>query len=101
MVNIETIAAIATAMGNSGIGIVRISGEEALAVAERVFKPKKNGKKLSRVKSHTIHYGLICDGDDVIDEALVMVMKGPASYTAEDTVEIDCHGGILVTKLIL
>lgn len=101
MINTETIAAIATAMGNSGIGIVRISGEEALAVADRIFKPKKSEKKLSAVKSHTIHYGFICDGEDIIDEALVMVMKGPASFTAEDTVEIDCHGGMLVTKKIL
>lgn len=101
MISTDTIAAIATAMGNSGIGIVRISGEEALGVADRVFLPKKTGKKLSKAKSHTIHYGFLCDGDEVIDEVLMMVMKGPASFTAEDTVEIDCHGGMLVTKRIL
>lgn len=101
MISTDTIAAIATAMGNSGIGIVRISGEEALDVADRVFLPKKTGKKLSKAKSHTIHYGFLCDGDEVIDEVLMMVMKGPASFTAEDTVEIDCHGGMLVTKRIL
>lgn len=101
MISTDTIAAIATAMGNSGIGIVRISGEEALNVADRVFIPKKEGKKISEVKSHTIHYGFLCDGDEVIDEVLMMVMKGPASFTAEDTVEIDCHGGMLVTKRIL
>lgn len=101
MISTDTIAAIATAMGNSGIGIVRISGEEALNVADRVFIPKKEGKKISEVKSHTIHYGFLCDGKEVIDEVLMMVMKGPASFTAEDTVEIDCHGGTLVTKRIL
>lgn len=101
MISTDTIAAIATAMGNSGIGIVRISGEEALGVADRIFLPKKKGKKLSEAKSHTIHYGFLCDGEEVIDEVLMMVMKGPASFTAEDTVEIDCHGGMLVTKRIL
>lgn len=97
----DTIAAIATAMGNSGIGIIRISGDRALEVADRVFRPKKQGKTLSGAKSHTIHYGFVCDGEEVIDEVLAMVMKGPASFTAEDTVEFDCHGGVLVTRRIL
>lgn len=101
MVYTDTIAAIATAMGNSGIGIVRISGDEAVSVAERVFQSKDGKKKLSEVESHTIHYGFICDGEEVIDEVLVMVMRGPKSFTAEDTIEIDCHGGMLVTKRIL
>lgn len=101
MVYTDTISAIATAMGNSGIGIVRLSGEEALSVADRIFQPKKSGKKLSEVKSHTIHYGLLFDGEDLIDEVLVMVMRGPSSFTAEDTVEINCHGGMLVTRRIL
>ena len=101
MVNTDTIAAIATAMGNSGIGIVRISGDEAIAVADRVFKMNNGKKKLAGEKSHTIHYGFLCDGDEVIDEVLVMLMRGPRSFTAEDTVEIDCHGGMLVTKRIL
>ena len=101
MVNTDTIAAIATAMGNSGIGIVRISGDEAIAVADRVFKMKNGKKKLAEEKSHTIHYGFICDGDEIIDEVLVMLMRGPRSFTAEDTVEIDCHGGMLVTRKIL
>lgn len=101
MVNTDTIAAIATAMGNSGIGIVRISGDEAIAVADRVFKTKNGKKKLAGEKSHTIHYGFICDGDEIIDEVLVMLMRGPRSFTAEDTVEIDCHGGMLVTRKIL
>ena len=101
MVNTDTIAAIATAMGNSGIGIVRISGEEAVKIADRVFRLKGGKEKLADQKSHTIHYGFICDGEEIIDEVLVMLMRGPRSFTAEDTVEIDCHGGMLVTRRIL
>ena len=101
MVNTDTIAAIATAMGNSGIGIVRISGDEAVEIADRIFKLKGGKEKLADQKSHKIHYGFVCDGEEVIDEVLVMLMKGPRSFTAEDTVEIDCHGGMLVTRRIL
>lgn len=101
MVNTDTIAAIATAMGDSGIGIVRISGDEAIEIADRIFKLKGGKETLADQKSHTIHYGFVCDGDEVIDEVLVMLMKGPRSFTAEDTVEIDCHGGMLVTRRIL
>ena len=101
MLNTDTIAAIATAMGNSGIGIVRISGDEAVEIADRIFKLKGGKEKLADQKSHTIHYGFVCDGEEVIDEVLVMLMKGPRSFTAEDTVEIDCHGGMLVTRRIL
>lgn len=97
----DTIAAIATAMTNSGIGIVRISGEEAFSVIDRIYRSKKGMKKLSQEKSHTIHYGFICDGEKVIDEVMVLIMKSPNSYTTEDTVEIDCHGGTLVMKRIL
>jgi tRNA modification GTPase len=94
----NTIAAIATAMSSSGIGIVRISGEEAFEIIDKIYKGKE---RLSKAPSHTIHYGHICDGDQVIDEVLVMIMKGPRSYTAEDTIEIDCHGGVLITKKVL
>lgn len=97
----STIAAIATAMSNSGIGIVRISGGEAFEIIDRIYKSKDGKKKLSQVKSHTVHYGFIFDGDQVIDEVLVIILKGPHSYTAEDTVEINCHGGILVTQRVL
>ena len=90
----DTIAAIATAMSNSGIGIVRISGEESLNIIQKVYR----GKTL---KDHAIHYGYIADGDETIDEVLVMVMKGPHSFTGEDTVEINCHGGVYVVKRIL
>lgn len=97
----DTIAAVATAMSSSGIGIIRVSGSEAIGIADRIFKRKKAGKSLMEVPSHTVHYGVIEDGDEVLDEVLVVVMKGPHSYTAEDTVEIDCHGGVLVMKKIL
>lgn len=96
----DTIAAIATAMASAGIGIIRISGEEAVTIAERIFL-MKNGKKLSEMPTHTIHYGHIHDGDEVIDEVMVLLMRGPKSYTREDTIEIDCHGGIYVMKRIL
>ena len=96
----DTIAAIATAMSSSGIGIIRISGEEAVSITEQIFQ-MKNQKKLSEMPTHTIHYGHIHDGDDVIDEVMVLVMKGPKSYTKEDTVEIDCHGGVYVMKKVL
>lgn len=97
----NTIAAIATAMSPSGLGIVRISGDEAFETANRIFRGPKGEKNLKKVPANTIHYGYIYDGEERIDEVLLMVMKAPHSFTAEDTVEIDCHGGILVVKRIL
>ncbi|MEE0686052.1 MAG: tRNA uridine-5-carboxymethylaminomethyl(34) synthesis GTPase MnmE [Lachnospiraceae bacterium] len=97
----ETIAAIATAMSNSGIGIIRISGDEAIDIADKIFRSVKTGKKLKEVKSHTIHFGHIVDGDNVLDEVLVSVMRGPNTYTCEDVVEINCHGGVIVLKKVL
>ena len=97
----DTIAAIATAVSDSGIGIIRISGSDALLVADKVYRSPKNQKKLSQVASHTIHYGYIYDEDELIDEVMVAVMRSPHSYTTEDTVEINCHGGILVMNRIL
>ena len=97
----DTIAAIATAMTNSGIGIIRISGEEAIEVADKMIRLKSSEKKLADCKSHTIHYGFAVDGDEVIDEVMVLLMLAPKSYTREDTVEIDCHGGTLVMTRIL
>lgn len=97
----ETIAAISTAMNDAGIGIIRISGEEAFLVADRIYRSKGGKKRLSCQPSHTIHYGYICDGENVIDEVLVMLMRGPRSFTAEDTVEINCHGGIVAMRKIL
>lgn len=96
----ETIAAIATAVSNSGIGIVRVSGPEAFEITDKIFV-RKNGKSLREENGNTIHYGFIQDGNKRLDEVLVMVMKAPHSYTAEDTVEIDCHGGVLIVKKIL
>ena len=96
----DTIAAIATAMSSSGIGIIRISGDEAVGIVDRIFS-MKNGKKLSDMPTHTIHYGHIKDGDEVIDEVMVVLMRAPKSYTKEDTVEIDCHGGVYVMKRVL
>lgn len=94
----DTIAAISTGMTNSGIGIVRICGDEAFAIADRIYSGKN---KISEAKSHTIHYGHIKDGVETIDEVLVMVMKGPGTFTGEDTVEINCHGGTFVVKRVL
>lgn len=97
----DTIAAIATAVSDSGIGIIRISGSDALLVADKVYRSPKNQKKLSQAASHTIHYGYIYDEDELIDEVMVAVMRSPHSYTTENTVEINCHGGILVMNRIL
>lgn len=94
----ETIAAISTGMTSSGIGIVRISGDDALNVAERVFKGRDS---INDAESHTIHYGHITDGRETIDEALVMVMREPRTFTGENTVEINCHGGVYVLNRVL
>jgi tRNA modification GTPase len=95
----DTIAAISTAaMGNGGIGIVRMSGLDAVKIADRIFHGKK---KLSECESHTIHYGKIIADGRIIDEVLVMLMRAPKSYTMEDVVEINCHGGMYVTNKVL
>ncbi len=100
MVN-DTIAAVATALSNSGIGIIRISGEAAIETADRIFRPAGKEKRLSDQKSYTAHYGYIFDGEEKIDEVIVILMRAPHSYTTEDTVEINCHGGVLVVKKVL
>lgn len=97
----DTIAAAATAMGSAGIGIIRISGTDTFAVLEKVFRPKNEKKVMSEQPGYTVHYGMAVDGEQVLDEVLVMLMRGPHSYTAEDTAEIDCHGGRLVMQKIL
>ena len=97
----DTIAAAATAMGSAGIGIIRISGTDAFAVLEKVFRTKNEKKVMSEQPGYTVHYGMAVDGEQVLDEVLVMLMRGPHSYTAEDTAEIDCHGGRLVMQKIL
>lgn len=96
----DTIAAIATSLSNAGIGIIRISGSESFSVIDRIFRGKK-GEPLSLAKSHTVHYGWIEEEGVVIDEVMVLVLRAPHTYTREDTIEIDCHGGVLVMKKIL
>lgn len=95
----DTIAAISTALGEGAIGIVRLSGPDAISMANKVFK----GKDLAKVDSHTIHYGHVINpkNNHVIDEVMTSVMKGPRSYTMEDIVEINCHGGIIAVQRTL
>lgn len=97
----DTIAAISTGLSNSGISIIRVSGPETFEVMDKIFFAKNAGKKLSTQKTHTIHYGFIRDGEEVIDEVLVSVMHAPHTYTAEHVAEINCHGGSIVTKKVL
>ena len=93
----DTIVAISTALGVGAISIVRLSGNEAIDIVNKCFK----GKDLTKVESHTINYGHIYDKKEIIDEVLVSIMKAPKTYTTEDVVEINCHGGIISTKKIL
>lgn len=93
----DTIVAISTTMGVGAISIVRLSGKDAISIVNKCFK----GKNLQEVKTHTIHYGHIYDDNELIDEVLVSIMKGPKSFTTEDIVEINCHGGIITTNRIL
>ena len=98
----DTIAAIATALSDSGIGIIRISGDDAIYIVDSIFRSPSGNRILTKVQSHTIHYGYIVDKEEnVIDEVMVVVMKAPKSYTTEDTVEINCHGGVLVVQKVL
>ena len=97
----DTIAAISTGMTNAGIGKVRLSGDDAVTIVDRIYRSPGGRKRLSDVSTHTIHYGYIYDGDCLIDEVMVLIMRGPNSYTREDVVEIDCHGGVVVMKKLL
>jgi len=96
----STIAAIATGTSNAGISIVRLSGKDAIAICDKVFVGVNN-KRITDYKSHSVHYGFIYDGDEKVDEVIIVLMKGPHSYTTEDIVEINCHGGMTVTYRIL
>ena len=98
--NEDTIAAVSTGMTPGGIGIVRISGPEAIRCADQLFEGRR-GKKLSEAESHTIHYGMIVENGEMLDEVLVSVMRAPGTYTREDIVEINCHGGIFVLRKVL
>ena len=93
----DTIVAISTTMGVGAISIIRLSGKDAISIVNQCFK----GKNLEEVPTHTINYGHIYDGEELIDEVLVSVMKGPRSFTAEDVVEVNSHGGIITTNRIL
>lgn len=110
----ETIAAIATALSDSGIGIIRISGEEAVAIADRIFRNAGGKQILKEAQSHTLHYGFVVEDSEsssevkgeewkkgIVDEVIIALMRGPKSYTREDTVEINCHGGVLMVRRIL
>ena len=98
----DTIAAIATAISDSGIGIIRVSGDDAINIVDKIYRNSKREKVLSKYVSHTIHYGFIVENNEtIIDEVMVSVMKAPKSYTAENIVEINCHGGILMMRKIL
>ncbi|BDH63811.1 tRNA modification GTPase MnmE [Lysinibacillus sp. PLM2] len=98
----DTIAAISTPMGEGAIAIVRLSGEEAVQITDKIFQ-SPNGKKLSEVKTHTIHYGHLIDPktDEVVEEVMVSLMRGPKTFTREDVVEINCHGGIVSVNRVL
>ena len=97
----DTIAAISTAVSASGIGIIRVSGTRAVEIANQVYRSKKKNWELSQAATHTIHYGHIYDGEEIVDEVLVLLMRAPRTFTGEDTVEIDCHGGVYAMKRVL
>ena len=98
----DTIAAIATAMSDSGIGIIRVSGEDSISIVDKIYRNVKMKQILTTYKSHTIHYGFIVEENGtVIDEVMISIMKAPRSYTMEDTVEINCHGGVFMMRKIL
>ena len=93
----DTICSIATSLGIGAISIIRVSGKEAIKIVNQIFK----GKNLEKVNSHTINYGYIVNKEEIIDEVLVSVMRKPKTYTMEDVVEINCHGGIETTNKVL
>ena len=97
----DTIAAISTGMTPSGIGIVRVSGPKAIEAADRIYRPKDKKKKLADQPSHTVHYGYIEEKGEILDEVLITLFRAPRSFTAEDTVEINCHGGVYALKRVL
>ena len=96
----KTITAISTAQGEGGIGVIRISGDNAFEIADKVFK-SINNKKIAEMKGYTASFGKICHNGEEIDEAVALVFRAPQSYTGEDVVELSCHGGIYITKQVL
>src|SRR6187402_3410890 len=99
--NSQTIAALATPPGMGAIAVVRLSGTRAIEIADEFFVARKNGARLVNAKSHTLHFGVIKKGEEMIDEVLISVFKGPHSYTGENTIEISCHGSVFVQQQIL
>ena len=101
MKDFDTIGAISTSIGEGGLAVIRVSGDKAREFIDKIFKAK-NGKSLMDMKSYTMRYGHIIDEDgNHVDEVIVSFMKGPRSFTAEDTIEINCHGGVVATKRVL
>jgi len=98
--NEDTITAIASGLSNSGISVIRISGSDAIAAADKIFWTK-SGSSLMNADTHTVHYGMIMDEEEFVDEVLLLVLRAPRTYTREDVIEIDCHGGALVTQRVL
>jgi len=98
--NDDTITAIASGLSNSGISVIRISGSDAIKTADKIFRTK-GSSSLMNADTHTVHYGVITDGDEFVDEVLLLVLRAPRTYTREDVIEIDCHGGALVTQRVL
>ena len=106
MIHEDTIAAIATALSDSGIGIIRISGEKSMEIADSLIALKNGERFVSKMQSHSIHHGYVFENDEkgkksIVDEVMVSTFRAPKSYTMEDVVEINCHGGVLVTKKVL
>jgi tRNA modification GTPase len=97
----DDIVAISTPIGHSGIGVIRLSGPNVISITKKIFQPYKKGKDISKVPSHTLHYGKIVDGEKVIDEVMIAILKAPNTYTREDMVEIYCHGGPIPLQEIL
>lgn len=97
----DTICAIATGMGNAGVGIIRISGDNAISIAEKVFIPINEKISVNNMKSYTAAYGNIYDGNNIIDEGILLLMRSPHTYTREDVCELQCHGGMVVMKKVL
>jgi tRNA modification GTPase len=97
----ETICAIATPPGQGAIAIIRLSGPDALRICDEVFSPKKKGFRIAKAATHTIHFGTILNGDEILDEALVSVFRKPHSYTGENSVEISCHGSSFIQQKIV
>ena len=95
--NYDTVAAISTAQGEGGIGVIRISGDDALRIADKIFN-SVSGKKVTEMKGYTASFGKISENGEDIDEAVALVFKAPHSYTGEDVVELSCHGGLYITK---